>query len=593
VEHDLQGFVLVSAVLEIVDTPAPQRQGGAGTPEADRRGVRGLLLLPITWIVLAVIVVAPIAYVIVASVLNDPTNLTAGFSLAAVRQIATPAMLLKLVKTVGFAVLVAAITTVVGTALAWSTTRLAMRGERVREMFCVASLYMAPFITAVAWVWLATPSTGVIDRMMTSLHFPGWLEPNALSVSGMVFVLVTHYVPYSFMFVSASMRGLDSTLEEASQVNGRGRFFTSMRISIPMLRPAILSSALFVAILAMGEFTVPSILGQAGAFTPLSVNVYNAIYGANQQLSLGASISTELLVVCLIGLWLYQRSVRASSRFVSVGGKGRRDSRIEVRPLTAVLIWVATVVYALLAFAIPFFALVLMSLSSFLAPSLSDMQLSFSTFWSTIDSPTVIDATINSLVLAIVIPIVCIVLGLVVVYVSDRLRMPTSGAMSYVATAPMALPGLVLGMGILLLFIHTPLYLTLGIIGVGLVSVSLTHAVRLISNGFRQIDASLEEASQVSGASRLRTVVQILVPLIRPSIYAAYSLIFVLTIRELNVPIVLYSPNSEVLAVAGWNYSESAITQAAAIGVLQVVIMFAGMGVLRLVLNPERRRSRS
>ena len=189
-----------------------------------------------------------------------------------------------------------------------------------------------------------------------------------------------------------------------------------------------------------------------------------------------------------------------------------------------------------------------------------------------------------------VVPIVCIVIGLAIVYLSDRLQMPTSGAMVYIATAPLALPGLVMGMGILLLFIRTPLYLTLPIIGIGLVSVSVTHAVRLISNGFHQIDPSLEEASLVCGASRLRTVWSVLLPLIRPSVFSAFILIFVLALRELNVAVVLYSPDSNVLSVVAWNYSESALTKAASVGVLQVVVMFIGIGLLRLVLNPDRKK---
>ncbi|WP_405987924.1 ABC transporter permease [Streptomyces sp. NBC_00986] len=569
--------------------PTTSTQDDHAPPASNRRA--GLALLPVTWAVLAVLILAPVVYVLVASVLSEPTDLGSGFDFSAVHEVFATAHMLKLLgETIVFALVVAALTTVIGTALAWSTTRLQMRGSRLREVLCLGSLFVAPFVTAVAWIWLATPQTGVINRYLHDAHIPGWLQLNILTAGGMVFVLVTHYVPYSYLFISAAMRGLDPTLEEASLVNGRNIFSTTLRISIPILRPSILSSALFVAILSMGEFTVPSILGQGGAFQPLSVDVYKALYGDVQNIPLGAAISAELLITCLVGLYLYQRTIRSSARYVSVSGRGHRNSRISVNRKTAAAVWVLTIGYGLVAFVVPFAALVLMSLSKYLAPSIGDMHLSFANLWNTIDTTEVRTATIHSVMLAVVVPIICIVIGLAIVYLSDRLRMPTSGAMVYIATAPLALPGLVMGMGILLLFIRTPLYLTLPVIGIGLVSISVTHAVRLISNGFHQIDPTLEEASLVCGASRLRTVWSVLLPLIRPSVFSAFTLIFVLALRELNVPVVLYSPDSTVLSVVAWNYSESALTKAASVGVLQVVVMFVGMGLLRLVLNPDRKK---
>ena len=580
----------MSSVTDLA--PAPTSPKDAGDAPSAGRSRAGLALLPITWIVLIVLVLGPVLYVLVASILSEPTDLTAGFDFSAVHEVfATGHMLKLLVETIAFALVVAVLTTALGTALAWSTTRLQLRGARLRELLCIGSLFVAPFVTAVAWVWLATPETGVINRAMADAHVFSWLQPNILTIGGMIFVLVTHYVPYSYLFISAAMRGLDSTLEEASLVNGRSMVYTSLRISLPMLRPSILSSALFVAILSMGEFTVPSILGQTGAFAPLSVSVYRSLYGDEPNISFGSAVSAELLVTCLIGLYLYQRTIRTSARFVSVGGRGHRQSRFEVKPWTAAVVWVLTVGYGLIAFIVPLVALIVMALSTYLAPSLSDMHLSFANLWHVLDTDEVRTATVHSLEIALVVPLLCIIIGLTIVYLSDRLRLPTSGLMSYVATAPLALPGLVMGMGVLLLFIRTPLYLTLPIIAIGLVSISLTHAVRLISNGFHQIDPSLEEASLVCGASRLRTVWSVLVPLIRPSIFSAFILIFVLTLRELNVAVVLYSPSSTVLSVVAWNYSESALTKAAAVGILQVVIMLVGMGLLRLVLNPDRRNA--
>lgn len=572
--------------------PSVPRVGGVDAT-AKRRLAPGLALLPMTWVVLAVLVLGPVVYVVISSILVVPTQLSTKFDWTEVKRVfGSSHALMRWLETVIFALAVAIITTAVGTALAWSTTRLQMRGARLRELLCISSLFLAPFVTAVAWVWLATPDTGVLNRGLANLHVPGVLQPNVLTVGGMVFVLVTHFVPYPYLFTSATMRSLDSTLEEASRVNGRSMFATWLRVSLPLLRPAILSSGLFVMILAMGEFTVPSILGQKGAFEPISVDVYKAIYGEFQNISRGSAISVQLLLTCMIGLYLYQRTIRTSARFVSVGGKGLRQNKVEVSRIGAAVVWVLTLLYGLLAFIVPLVALVIMSMAKYLAPSIGEMHLSFENLWNTIDTPAVRTATVHSLELAIAVPIGCIAIALAVVYLAERVKAPTSRLMMYVATAPMAMPGLVMGLGVLLIFIRTPLYLTLPLIGIGLVSISLTHAVRLISNGLQQLDPSLEEASLVIGAGRGRTLWSVLLPLIRPSVFSAFILIFVLALRELNVAVVLYSSNTTVLSVVAWNYSETALTKAAAIGLLQIVVMFLGMALLRLILNPDRRTSR-
>lgn len=555
-----------------------------------RASARDRGLLSATWLVLLALIAGPIVYVVVSAVSVNPALPGSGFSLDAVKQVfATGSMLWLLARSVAFALVVGVLSTVLATALAWTTVRLDIRGSRVRETLCLGSLFIAPFVTAVAWVWLATPQTGVINKLLIAAHVPSFLQPDILSIGGMIFVLVAHYVPYGYLFVSAAMRRIDTRMEEASLLCGRGRYYTTFRVSLPMLRAALLSSVLFVAILALGEFSVPEILDQNGAFAPLSVSVYTALYGVNQDLPLAAAVSTELMIVAMIGLYLYQRTLRRSERFISVSGRGHQDSTVRMSRLTAAIVWVVTIVYGVITFLIPLAAVVLMALSQYLAPSLGGMHLSFSNLWNSINTPEIWTATRNTIELAVAVPIVSIAIGIVVVYLSDRLKLRTARAMTYVATAPLAVPGLVMGAGLLLLLIRTPLYGSMTLIGIGLVAVSITHAVRLVSNGVQQIDPVLEEASQVCGVSRLRTVWSVLVPLIRPSVFSAFILIFVLTMRELNVAVTLSTPNTQVLSVVAWNFSSSALTKSAAVGLLQLVIMFAGMGILRLVFRTNRR----
>ncbi|MFT4083856.1 MAG: iron ABC transporter permease [Nocardioides sp.] len=574
-----------SAALPVA--AAPDRASAAPARSAQDRA-----LLVLCWLVMLGLIGAPLVYVVVASISVDPIEPAAGFTARALQEaFGRASQWWLLAKSMAFSLVIGVLSTVVAAGFAWTTVRLSMRGTRIREVLILGALFVPSFVTAVAWVWLGTPETGLINKTLGSLGVPGWLHVNVLSIWGMIFILVTHHVPYAYLFISASMRRIDSRMEEASLMCGRGSLYTTLRVSMPLLRASILSSMLFIAILSIGEFSVPQILGQQGAFRPLSVTIYRALYGEFQDYAYAAAVAVELMLVSLIGLYLYSRTVRNGERFVSVTGRGLQHSVSRPTRRTASLVWAVTVVYGMVAFLVPLAAMVLMALSAYLPPSLSDISLSFSYLWDALNTPGVRQATLNTLELAVVVPIVCIAIALVVVYLSDRVKIRGAAALSYLATAPLAVPGLVMGTGLLLFLIRTPFYGTLAIIGVGMVAICVTHAIRLVSNGLKQIDPSLEEASRMCGVSGLATVRKIVMPLIRPSLFSAFVLIFVLTLRELTVAVVLYSPNTQVLSVVAWNYSTSALNRACAVGLLQLVIMLVSVPILRAVFRLKRGES--
>jgi iron(III) transport system permease protein len=279
---------------------------------------------------------------------------------------------------VAFSLAVGVLSTAIATAFAWTTVRMRIAGARIRETLVLGSLFVPAFVTAVGWVWPAAPDTGLINRALQSAGVPGRLQPDILTTGGMIFVLVTHQVPYAYLFVSAAVRRIDSRTEEASLLCGRGSLYTTLRISLPLLRASPLSSMPFIAILALGEFSVPQILGQQGAFHPLSVTVHRALYGEFQDYSYAAAAATELRVVALAGLWLCSRTIRHGERFVSVSGRGLQYTVTRSSRPAAAAVWAATVLHSLVAFLIPLGAMVLMALSACLPPSLKDLGLSFS-----------------------------------------------------------------------------------------------------------------------------------------------------------------------------------------------------------------------
>jgi iron(III) transport system permease protein len=146
---------------------------------------------------------------------------------------------------VAFSLAVGVLSTAIATAFAWTTVRTRIAGARIRETLGLGSLFVPAFVTAVGWVWPAAPDTGLINRALQSAGVPGRLQPDILTTGGMIFVLVTHQVPYAYLFVSAAVRRIDSRTEEASLLCGRGSLYTTLRISLPLLRASPLSSMPF------------------------------------------------------------------------------------------------------------------------------------------------------------------------------------------------------------------------------------------------------------------------------------------------------------------------------------------------------------
>lgn len=178
------------------------------------------------------------------------------------------------------------------------------------------------------------------------------------------------------------------------------------------------------------------------------------------------------------------------------------------------------------------------------------------------------------------------------VYVTERWRVRGSEALGALAVTPIAVPGIVFGTGLLWLYIRTPLYATLTVIVIAYWANYLPHAIRITGNGLTQIDASLEEASSVCGASKLRTASRVVAPLLKPSVFSAAVLVSILSIREINTAMVLYQPRTILASVLAFNYTDAgSLQQGAVVGLLQTLVMIAAILVGRFVFGVKTSRS--
>jgi iron(III) transport system permease protein len=382
---------------------------------------------------------------------------------------------------------------------------------------------------------------------------------------------------------------MDPSLEEAAGACGASSPSTLRHVTIPVLRPAVLAAGLYVLVLATEMFAIPGYLGSSIKFFTLPYNIYLTAARFPIDHAFAAASSTIILILALVGLYLYRRSTAASRRFVTVTARGYRPRRTSLgrfRYAAAAVCWV----YVVLAVVLPLVALVISGLLRFTSPSIRWDLMTIQNVTTVLAAPLVQRSIVNTLLLAAVVaPLGAILLGVAVAYVNHRTTLPGRAIVDYIGSLPMAVPGIVFATGLIWAYVGTPLYATLAILAIAYVSHYIPYANRSIGSALLQVDRDLEEAARVCGASTAHVIWMITAPLIRPALVATWIFLFLAVVRESSASILLYSPSSIVLSVVSWNYMfDGQFNQASVVALLQTAIILFVLLVARLLrVNPS------
>ena len=444
------------------------------------------------------------------------------------------------------------------------------------ENSVIAPLYLSPFVGALAWLILASPNAGLLNVLARDLFGVTGPILNVMTPTGVILVMALYNVPYAYMTVSAALKGMDPSMEEASYLNGAGTFATAVKVTFPVVRPSIVSAFFFVFVLTCGTFSIPAALGGTQAMPFLAVDIYRSVATFPLNYSRAAAIGTLLFWISLIGVAFYRYASRAATRFVTVTARGYRMRMVRLRGwrVPAMLLILA---YVTMAIILPYLALLYVAFTRFTSSTILDASFTLENFQSVVGSVAVRQSIGNTLLISILAPTICVLLGVVLAYAIRRLRVRGGGVLDYIAMFPIAVPGIVFGTGIFWTYLMTPAYGTIWILVIAFVASYIPFAYRMIDTSIIQIDKSLEEASSVCGASHLRTAWQMTFKLIRPGILSAWILVFIFSVREISAAILLASPSNKVLSVMSWDYLEFGNVQnAAIIGLLQTLILVAG-----------------
>ncbi|MGF7161550.1 iron(III) transport system permease protein [Rhodoligotrophos appendicifer] len=476
----------------------------------------------------------------------------------------------------------AVIATVLGTFFAWVFVRTNTVGRAVLEQISQLPIFIPPFVGAVAWVLLAAPRVGILNRMLMELSIPGGLD--VYTHGGMLSVIGLYLAPYVMMIVAGSLRSMDPSLEEAAQVAGLTKMQTALRITGPVLAPAILSGAVLAFTIAIGLFGTPVVLGWSRQILLLTSRIWISAQEVPPDYGVMAVLSIYLLLLSSIAA-LIQRALLKDRNYVTITGKGFRPRLVELGGWGWLSLAIA-IFYVFFTIVAPIAVLIAAALSQYTWSA----DFSFDNFVQAISSDDVWFTMQNSVIISIVSATIATVLGICISWIAIRTRLPGRHVLEHLILLPISIPGIAFGVGVMLVWIGAPVtvYGTAIIIVFAFVGRFTAYAVRSISSSLVQVHPELEESARIIGYGPLLTFARITLPLILPSILAGWLLLFSFFMTELSMVVILYTAASRTFSVLSfevWNVGD--FSKLASYSLLQMAIGVLFMTLLKLFFGSK------
>jgi iron(III) transport system permease protein len=508
-------------------------------------------------VLLAALVLLPMSWLAVTSLRDDARR----FTLEHYRRLfVDPSFIRPLVTTLWTSAAVAASCVAAAAPMGWLVARTDLPAKRLLRRLVLASFVTPPFLGAFAWVLLGGPNAGLLNQWYYALR---GLKPfeaapllNIFSAWGMVFVMALYTFPYVFTLVATSLDAIPAELEEASALLGAGTWRTALHVTLPLVAPALVAGFLVAFLQAMTLFGPPAILALPAGIDVMTTKIWS-LFQFPPQLGLAAAASLPLLAVSVV--LLRAQSVILGRRGYSViGGKGGRARvfrlgawRVPALALFAFVLGCSIV--------LPYGVLVRTAfVKSWSGPLVGNLSLEHWRFVFFEFSQTR-GALQNTFVLGLAAATAGTVLATVAGYLSLRRLVWGHQYIGFLATAPAAIPGIVLAVGLFLSYTRPPLLLygTLAIIFLAYVTKELPVGFQQIAASLKAVHPELEEASRLLGATRLRALLDITGPLVRDGIIATWMFIFIGSIRELSATMLLFTARTKTVSVAMFDLRES------------------------------------
>jgi iron(III) transport system permease protein len=472
---------------------------------------------------------------------------------------------------------------VIGLSFSWIVVRTNTPCKRFIAGASMIPLFVPPLVAGVAWGILGSPKTGLLNTVFKWIGID--FRVDFYSMSGLILVFGIYYAPYVYMFTASALRNMDPSLEEASEVAGASSFATLFTVTFPLIAPAILASTLLAFVVMLGIYGVPAALGAPANISVLTTYIFKLTAWSPPLYNTAAAVAILLMVVTAVFVWAQQK-ILSGRNFATVAGKAFRPRSLDLGPWRWFTFGLASI-YLFIVVILPTAALSIAAFRKFLfIPNLDSLfdtrQYSWVHFNNVFDNPLTMESIWNSMEVGVLTALIGGALAFAIGYTIHRTNVAGRKVIDLVSTLPVAVPGLVVGVAYLWAWIGLPggLYGTIWILVLAFVARFIPDTVKALSTSFLQIHKELEEAAWICGKGMLGTIRTVMLPLARPGVAAAMTLLFVLSIRELGSSLFLYTSDTTVMSVLLLDYYEGGNTgKTAAFSLVQTAILAVLLGV--------------
>jgi iron(III) transport system permease protein len=542
----------------------------------------------VTWLVVVVGVLLPIVPLLYASVRDRPVYEAGGvFTIDPYRQLfADPAFWQAARNTLEFATIATVGAVVLGGGAAVACGRTNILGRRVWSRLLLLPILLPPLGVILGWNALYGPG-GYAAKVVPL---------NLTTVIGMSVLGTVVAMPVAFLICQAALANVESSLEDAARSAGAGPLRVLTRVTVPMMRPALLNSALLIFTLSIESLGIALILGAPAGNDFVASYLYDT-WANSTTIDPGAvSAGAMVLLLAAAALLVLRRVLLgAEARFVSITGRGRGSSRpIELGRGWRRVLGLLVGLYLVVTTFLPILALALQSSVSLLTPLIAPWHLWSAANWRQLGQPTYVSSIVNSVTIAAVGAVLTTAVVAMATMVAHRSSFRLRGSLQFIMLFPRSMPGIIVGIGFFWTFVlvNPPgSALRNSILGIMLaLSIrSLTLAYLVMSPALTAVSNSLDDAARAAGAGWWTTMTRIVLPNLRPALLASFVLLFIAILNDYDPALFLVTPGNEIMGVTMLDSLKQGSTgPAAAMAMVQVAITAVAIVVGTVVFGRTR-----
>ncbi|HKI99516.1 MAG TPA: iron ABC transporter permease [bacterium] len=467
----------------------------------------------------------------------------------------------------------AVLCTAFGVPMAWAVSRTDMPAKGLVWVSILGTFIVPSYLGAVAWILLAGPNAGWLNRIFMALTGVERGPFNVYSMPGLVVVIACYSFPYMFVFTKSALDLVSSEMEDAANILGAGIWRTTFRVTLPLATPAILGAFIISFLEAIALFGTPALLALPARFQVVTTQLWQ-FFEFPPKVGVAAAYAMPLLLITM-GLFWLQRRLLARKGYVALTGKGGERRPVPLGrwrwPMLGYCLFVCS-----LSVYMPAVVLLQAAFAKAWGRGFSLDNLTLANLkWVLVDQTQTQEAIYNTFLFAGSAALIALSLALCIAYIVNRQLVRFGNVLAFLAMAPFVIPGIVLALGFYAAYTNPPLMLygTAWILILAFATRFLPIAYANSHAAIRSVNPELEDAVRILGGSRLTAIRRVVAPLLKRGLAGGFILVFIPATRELSSAIFLYSIKTQVLSVLLFDKSDEGNFEIlAAIGLVLVVI---------------------